>query len=482
MTRLIFSSLLALAVVAGGSHADAVDEIVSILTGLPACGLFPKGGRMAGENVAFGTNFENILTESAQGSRVAEIMGRKIWARLRSSGYRCDLACGITSMRLSLKGYYSSSSTLSDMSGVFGSLSLSLSRGNVSAHLLGDFLSRRGSATLKIERYGHSADPEENIYFYDLLERAFGSSIPYSLANGKGSGAVLLSYNSNVGRFGLQFSRSDISLDMEMRYECSVDEDLRGVKYVLADLTLSPTDLRFFYSPKGRGLTYTFWGGAFLRKGNFNIDPLNPKRKRDIYLDVTHLGDGKLKIEGANLGIYISCSLPFGGDLKGTFGLAKGKLGSSASVSTPVLGRGLSSLFIPIVHRAKGRVTGSALSQLYGLSLRKSLGSSLKFEGSARLIYSTIRLKGRADYDFYGIEVSSWSEDAVYRSGKLITIGSTILYRVRPDSEISLGISQHIPIKPRRSVKGPPRPPKPRRIRKKAKGGLSLRLGLRYYL
>jgi hypothetical protein len=255
-----------------------------------------------------------------------------------------------------------------------------------------------------------------------------------------------------------------------------------GTRYVLADFGLLPMDIRAFYSLGTRDVNCTLSAGWFLTKGNLNIDPLNPKKKGDIYLDVTHLGDGKLRITGNSLGVDLNWFFPSGGKLDGQLSFSKGDLSSSALISTPVMGRGLSSLFIPIVHRAEGEVSGSAFSQLYGLHFRISLSRVLEIDCLARLIYTTVKLNGRIDYDFYGIKVPSWSEDTTYRGAKLITVGSTIRYRLGSRSDISLGISQHIPIKPKKEARVPPGPPKPKKIGRMSRGGMSLQMKLRYDL
>ncbi len=480
--KLVFFSFSALVIAVGSPYADCIEDIVSVITGLPTDQIYPWHPEAVRKNIVFGTSFENLLTKFAQGEKNTEVIGRRIWIGLRNPDYGSSLTCGISSMEFSLKGYYGSCSTLSDIGGAFGSLGFGISRGNISSYLQGDFQSTRGSSILKIRKYGHSDDLEENIYFYNLLQSAFGSSIAYSLVNGKSSGAFAFSYGSDSGKFGFRVSRSDIVLDMEVRYESSIDEDLMGTRYVLADFNLSPIDLKVFYSLKIQGINCIFWGGAFLSKADFNIDPLNPKKKGEMYLDVIHLGDGKLKVNGKDLGVNLIWTRPSGRSFNGQFGLAKGDLSSSASVLTPVMGRGLSSFFIPVVHKAEGEASGSAFSQLYSLLFRTPLDRVLEFEGLLRFIYSTMKVNGQVDYDFYGIKVSSWSEDTTYRGGKLITISSKIRYRFRSSGDISLGISQHIPIKPKKVAKGPPGPPKRKRIRKKATGGPFLQLSLRCYL
>ena len=353
-------------------------------------------------------------------------------------------------------------------------------------HLSFGSASTENDDVFRVDRFPHSEDRTFNWFFYDLLPEAIGDSIAYTSSHRTFSFAVEDVWTLNArNRLSVRWASSDVSSDLRFVYQNTINDPIvRGEKIVEGETKAKARTAGIGYGYNvSTKLNLSFELKRFSRALTFDLNPRDPKKKGDITVEVTHLGDGKAEISGVALqmdGMYRFSD----GSSATSFSLALSRENHSgtAYLSTPVLGKNWRSFFVPIVHRVNAEAEGDAFFQLYGGRFRRSFGRKLDVRTGLTFLYGTAHFNIKTRPNFYGIVGRSLNEKVTYRGFKLLVGDLSLKYRIHRAVMLKVRVRQYVPFKPQKEIAGKIKPPKPRppRLRRESSGGRVYGCSLEY--
>lgn len=492
MKRYFILSIVYLLLVPSPSTGDLYRDLVFVLSGLSIPDQVQDPSPRTQRRMVLSCSLEDLLRQERAAEPILQIAHRP-WSfsmtfpfQVRSARNQTALSVRLSHFASRFNGSDEAFHTALRSADRSWDVAHTLSIRSNALHLSFGSTSTGNDDVFRVDRFPRSEDPAVNWFFYDLLPEAIGDSIAYTSSPRTLSFAVKDVWTLNArNRLSVRWASSEVSSDLRFVYRNATDDPLvRGEKIVDGKTRAKARTVGIGYGTRvSTELSLSFELKRFSRALIFDLNPRDPKKKGELTVEVTHLGDGKAEISGVALqmdGLYRFSD----GNSATSFSLAlsREKISGRAYLSTPVLGRDWRSLFLPVVHRANADVEGSAFFQLYGGHFRRRFGQRFDVRTGLTFLYGTAHLNVETRPNFYGIVGRALNEKVTYRGFKLLVGDLALSVRIHRAMRLNLRFRQYVPFKPQREIAGKIKPPKPRppRVRRKSSGGRIYGCSLEY--